>query len=88
MPQIKSEEKKKLKKNLKVANKLLKHAKIPVTATAKYNIPVSREVDIINKWKTLVLADKELSQMRRKYQEGILTELLLGTSVKIITTVE
>ena len=57
-----------MKKNLKVANRLLKHAKIPVTATAKYNIPISREVDIINKWKTLFVADKELAQMRRKYQ--------------------
>ena len=57
-----------MKKNLKFANRLLQHAKIPVTATAKYNVPVSKEVDIINKWKTLLVADKELATMRRKYQ--------------------
>ena len=68
LPEIFDSEKKKLNKNLKVANKLLKHARIAVTATPKYNIPVSREIQIVNKWKTLLHADRELAQVRKVYQ--------------------
>ena len=60
-----------MQKNLSVANKLLKHARIPLTARAKYKIPLSREVQIINKWKSLYMADRELAQTRRHYKVKI-----------------
>ena len=52
LPTIEAKEQKK-EKHLALANRLISHAKIKVKATAKYKIPISKEVEIINKWKDL-----------------------------------
>ena len=60
---------KKEKKNLAFANILIKGAGITkVKATAKYKIPVSKEIEIINKWKDLDKADRELASARKHYK--------------------
>ena len=33
----------------------------------KYKIPLSKEVEIINKWKALDLADRDLAMSRKQY---------------------
>ena len=60
-----------LKNKLKIANKLLENAKIPVKATKKFQVPTNSQIEIINKWKRLEQADKELSNTRAAYQDTI-----------------
>ena len=71
LPRLQSEQKK--KQHLAVANQLIRHANvkaaanIKVKATAKYKVPVSKEVEIINKWRELDQADRELAKTRGKH---------------------
>ena len=72
LPRLQSEQKK--KRQLAVANQLIRHANvkaaanIKVKATAKYKVPVSKEVEIINKWRELDQADRELAKTRAHYE--------------------
>ena len=74
LPRLQSEQKK--KQHLAVANQLIRHANvkaaanIKVKATAKYKVPVSKEVEIINKWRELDQADRELAKTRAHYEVG------------------
>ena len=63
LPTLEAKEQKK-EKQLAIANLLISHAKIKVKATAKYKIPISKEVEIINKWKELdkVMIHKNVSK--------------------------
>ena len=39
-----------------------------VKAKAKFKIPISKEIEIINKWKDLDKADRELASARKHYK--------------------
>ena len=73
-------EEKKKEKQLKIANLLINHAKVEVKATSKYKVPISKEVNIINKWKELYQADKELETMRCRYKV-ILSKSMIFTNI-------
>ena len=81
LPRLQSEQKK--KQHLAVANQLIRHANvkaaanIKVKATAKYKVPVSKEVEIINKWRELDQADRELAKTRAHYE---VVQILQGCS--------
>ena len=63
------EKEKKERKNLAFANILIKGAGIKkVKAKAKFKIPISKEIEIINKWKDLDKADRELASARKHYK--------------------
>ena len=76
---------KKEKKNLAFANILIKGAGITkVKATAKYKIPVSKEIEIINKWKDLDKADRELASARKHYKVFFSTAVQLKLILLIL----
>ena len=66
LPEIEKKEKKK-QQHLLLTNKLIAHAKLKVTAREKLKVPLSKQVEIINKWKDLDHADRELAVARKNY---------------------
>ena len=53
-----------------------------VKAKAKFKIPISKEIEIINKWKDLDKADRELASARKHYK--VLEVNLCSHSIFII----
>ena len=54
-------------KKLRVANKLVENANI----SPKFQMPTSRHIQVIVKWKQLEEADKDLEAMRKNYETQI-----------------
>ena len=53
-----------------------------VKAKAKFKIPISKEIEIINKWKDLDKADRELASARKHYK--VLQVNLCSQSIYIL----
>ena len=59
-----------------------------VKAKAKFKIPISKEIEIINKWKDLDKADRELASARKHYKVLVLWRVdIKGGRVKFKVTI-